>query len=390
MNTESKSGLSPQSPPPASASGLEELRLQIDQTDQALVGLLARRKGLVMEVANVKKVQGLPTHHPAREEDLISARRAQAVAAGLDPDYIEDLFRTVMRNSRVGQLSTLARRGIRPGAQVLIVGGRGSMGRLFVRCFTQSGYSVRVLDVDDWPQVQTLTQGIDLALLAVPIAVTPTVALQLGPHLPASCVLCDITSLKSEPVAAMLRAHPGPVVGLHPLFGPDTVSLDKQIVVTSPGRDEEACQWLLDQFSVWGSVPVEATAEEHDRTMGIVQALRHFATFAFGDYLCTRQVPIPRTLEVSSPIYRLELGMVGRLFAQDPALYAEIIFATPERRAMLRDFIESLNRHLDMVDQGDQQAFIEQFRKVAEWFGPFSEQAMRESTFLIEKLVHRF
>jgi chorismate mutase/prephenate dehydrogenase len=166
--------------------------------------------------------------------------------------------------------------------------------------------------------------------------------------------------------------------------------MDKQIVVVSPGRDGAACQWLLDQLAVWGSVLVEAEADEHDRTMGIVQALRHFATFAFGEYLCAREVPISRTLEVSSPIYRLELGMVGRLFAQDPSLYAEIIFATPERRAMLRDFIESLNRHLEMVDRGDKQEFIKQFTKVADWFGPFSEQAMRESNFLIEKLVHRF
>jgi chorismate mutase / prephenate dehydrogenase len=273
---------------------------------------------------------------------------------------------------------------------VLIVGGRGSMGSLLVRWFTQSDYAVRVLDVDDWPQVKELTRDIDLALLAVPIAVTPAVALQLGPHLPPECVLCDITSLKQEPLEAMLRAHAGPVVGLHPLFGPATVSMDKQIVVAIPGRAGGACHWLLDQLAVWGNVLVEATAEEHDRMMGIVQALRHFATFAFGEYLCARQVPISRTLDVSSPIYRLELGMVGRLFAQDPALYAEIIFATPERRALLRDFIESLNRHLAMVDRGDKQAFIEQFRKVADWFGPFSEQAMRESTFLIEKLTHRF
>jgi len=390
MNTESNDSPLPASTPASTPSGLEELRRQIDQTDQELVALLVRRKRLVMQVANVKKERGLPTHHPAREEDLISARRAQAVAAGLDADYVEDLFRTVMRNSRVGQLDTLGRRSVRPGAQVLIVGGRGSMGRLFVRRFTQSGYSVRVLDVDDWPRVGDLTQGIDLALIAVPIAVTSDVARQLGPYLPPQCVLCDITSLKTGPVAAMLQGHAGPVVGLHPLFGPDTVSMDKQIVVTTSGRDADACQWLIDQFSVWGSVPVEATPEEHDRTMGIVQALRHFATFAFGEYLCAREVPIPRTLEVSSPIYRLELGMVGRLFAQDPALYAEIIFATPERRALLRDFIESLNRHLEMVDRGDRQMFIEQFRKVASWFGPFSEQAMRESTFLIEKLVHRF
>ena len=36
-----------------------------------------------------------------------------------------------------------------------------------------------------------------------------------------------------------------------------------------------ACQWLLEQLAVWGNVLVEATAEEHDRMMGIVQALRH-------------------------------------------------------------------------------------------------------------------
>ncbi len=390
MNKEAHDALPLASATSGSANALEELRRQIDHTDRDLVALLARRKGLVMQVANVKKEHGLPTHHPAREEDLISTRRAQAVQAGLDPDYVEDLFRTMMRNSRVGQLNTLGRRSVRPGAKVLIVGGKGSMGSLFARCFTQSDYAVRILDVDDWPQVRELTSGIDLALLAVPIALTPAVALELGPHLPKDCVLCDITSLKSEPLAAMLRAHAGPVVGLHPLFGPNTVSMDKQIVVTTPGRESAACQWVLDQLSVWGSLAVDATAEEHDWMMGIVQALRHFATFAFGEYLCAREVPISRTLDVSSPIYRLELGMVGRLFAQDPALYAEIIFATPERRALLRDFIESLNRHLDMVDRGDKQAFIEQFKKVAAWFGPFSEQALRESSFLIEKLVHRF
>ncbi len=61
--------------------------------------------------------------------------------------------------------------------------------------------------------------------------------------------------------------------------------------------------------------------------MGIVQSLRHFATFAFGQFLKRRQISLSRTLEFSSPIYRLELGMVGRLFAQDSSLYSEIIFA---------------------------------------------------------------
>ena len=375
---------------PAQKAELEELRVQIDTIDRRLVELLAQRLQVVQQVTKVKQKHDLPTFHPAREENLISARRAQAVDAGLDPDYVEDLFRTVLRHSRVGQLDTLGRRGVRPGAKILIVGGRGQMGRFFADWLRRSDCEVRVLDRDGWPNVRSLTKDIDLCILAVPIDITAAVAAQVGPHLPPTCILADITSLKQMPLEAMLRSHRGPVVGLHPLFGPATTTMDKQIVVVVPGRHMDQCQWLLDQLTVWGNVLVETTAAEHDEIMGIVQALRHFATFAFGQFMHSRGVPIPRTLELSSPIYRLELAMVGRLFAQDPELYAEIVFATPERLALLKDFILSLQQNLGLVERGDKAEFVARFRKVAEWFGPFSEQAMRESTFLVEKLVHRF
>ena len=166
--------------------------------------------------------------------------------------------------------------------------------------------------------------------------------------------------------------------------------MDKQIIVACAGRGDAACQWILEQLTIWGAVIVPASAQEHDRIMEIVQALRHFATFCFGDFLSQHNIPLERTLEFSSPIYRLELGMVGRLFAQDSALYAEIIFATPERRELLKSYVHSLARHIDMLDRNDKEGFIRQFNTVAQWFGPFGEQAMRESTFIIDKLIERF
>jgi len=389
MNTQD-----PRSVDPANANSpaetMEELRRQIDAIDTQLVNLLVQRRHVVERVAEVKREHDLPVFHPAREENLISARRAQAVQAGLDPDYIEDLFRTMLRRSRVGQLETLGRRGARPGAKVLVIGGKGGMGRFFCRWLTLSDYEVRVIDREDWPAVEALARDAELCLLAVPIDVTASVAVRIAPHLPPNCVLADITSLKQAPLKAMLAAHPGPVLGLHPLFGPTTTSMDKQIVVVTPGRQPDSCKWVLEQLAVWGNVVVETTPEEHDEIMGIVQALRHFATFAFGQFLHARAVPIARTLELSSPIYRLELAMVGRLFAQDPWLYAEIVFATPERLALLKEFIQSLQQNLEMIEGGNKQEFVARFRTIAEWFGPFSEQALRESTFLVDKLVHRF
>jgi chorismate mutase/prephenate dehydrogenase len=264
------------------------------------------------------------------------------------------------------------------------------MGRYFVRWFGDAGYRVSTLERNDWAAAAERCREVDLVLLCVPIDVTGTVARQLGPYLPPKCVLADITSLKTDPLQAMLAAHRGPVLGLHPLFGPTTSSMDKQIVVVTPGRMDDACQWVLDQFAAWGSVVVHATPAEHDQIMGFVQALRHFATFAFGQFLCRKNASLNRSLEFSSPIYRLELGMVGRLFAQEAELYAEIIFATPQRREMLKDYIVSLSSNLEMLEKGDKNKFCEEFRRVSEWFGPFGEQAIRESSYLIDKLIERF
>jgi chorismate mutase/prephenate dehydrogenase len=366
------------------------LRDKIDAIDAKILSLLARRQAQVEKVVALKKVHSIPVYHPAREEDLISRLRLQSQNHGLDPDFMEDLYRVILRQSRVNQTQKMEVKGVRPDAKVLVIGGEGQMGGLFASLFTKSGYEVKILTEHNWDHARDLCKDIDLALVCVPIERTVQVIEKISPFLPSTALLADLTSIKKEPVARMLSAHKGPVLGVHPLFGPTMSCLDKQIIVVTPGRDQAASKWFTEQLGLWGAVIVESTPEEHDEIMEIVQALRHFATFCFGDFLCHRQAKLSRTLEFSSPIYRLELGMVGRLFAQDPALYAQIIFATKERRALLKEFILSLGRHVEMLETNNKQLFVDQFHHVAQWFGPFSDQAMRESTFLIDKLIERF
>lgn len=388
--TENNSDPAASAVPVAGADSLAALRGNIDTIDRQIVSLLAKRQREVNAVLALKKAHNLAVYHPAREENLISDRRARGTEAGLDPDYIEELFRCIIHQSRVEQTAGIAEKATRPGATVLIMGGSGGMGNYFTRYFSEAGYRVRSMGRNDWPNVAMLCKGIDLAVISVPIDVTVSVIEKIAPFLPPGCILTDLTSIKAPPMAAMLSAHPGPVVGLHPLFGPTTSTMDKQIVAVTPGRDKEACQWLIDQFSLWGGILVQTTPEEHDEIMAIVQALRHFATFAFGKFLWQRRLDLARSLEFSSPIYRLELGMVGRLFAQDAALYAEIIFASRERIELLKSYVASLADNLELLEKGSKDTFNREFAEIAEWFGSFSEQALRESTFLIDKLIERF
>jgi chorismate mutase / prephenate dehydrogenase len=389
-NRSDKEGKSENYPVESASESLESFRRKIDEIDRGLIKLLAERQAEVDRVVSLKKSRNLPVHHPAREENMISERRSIGNRMGLDPDYLEELFRAIMRRSRVEQTESISRKGIRPGSVVLIVGGTRGMGKYFLNWFNRSGYITRSMGSKDWEDINSLCSGIDLALISVPIESTESVIRRISPYLPSGCLLADVTSTKSGPMDAMMDAYKGPVVGLHPLFGPTTSSMDKQIIVTIPGRDIDACKWLNDQLAAWGAVLVQSDPKEHDDMMAVVQALRHFATFVFGRFLFMHKVDLFRTLEFSSPIYRLELGMVGRLFAQDPGLYSEIIFASPERRSLLRSYIDSITGCIAMVEQEDKEEFARQFRKISEWFGPFSGQAMRESTFLIDKLIERF
>ncbi|MCD6292963.1 MAG: bifunctional chorismate mutase/prephenate dehydrogenase [Deltaproteobacteria bacterium] len=377
-------------------SQLAHLRGQIDDLDHQLVELLARRQEVVEEVVAFKKERQLSVYHPAREADMIDIRRRHSREVGLDPDYLEEIFRSIMRYSRSTQTAEISRVGVKPGAKILLVGGGGGMGRLFCRWFRASGYEVRILEVDDWDRAAELCSGIDMAIISVPIAVPVRTIIRLAPYLSEDCILADLTSVKELSVKAMLENFSGPVLGFHPMFGSDTPTMERQIMVVTPGRERPEDRWPAEQFAAWGGVVVRAEAGEHDEIMAVVQALRHFATFTFGRFLYQRRINLNRTLEFSSPIYRLELDMVGRLFAQDPELYSEIIFATPKRLDLLRDYLESFKNNLEMIADNDldsgpgRESFVTEFRQIAEWFGPFSDQAIRESGYLINKLIERF
>ena len=87
----------------ARSPALQEARDHIDALDQELVALLARRTGLVLRAGRAKAELNLPVHDPEREAAQLQARRDWAAASGLDPLGVEEVFRAVLRASRMAQ-----------------------------------------------------------------------------------------------------------------------------------------------------------------------------------------------------------------------------------------------------------------------------------------------
>lgn len=370
------------------AEELNVLRDKIDAVDKQLIDLLAARLALVGEVGEVKSRHGLPIYAPDREASMLARRRAEAEQLGVPGDLIEDVLRRVMRESYASEKDT-GFKCIKPDlGKVVIIGGQGQLGRLFGHMFSLSGYWVETLEQADWARADEILAGAGLVMVAVPIDITCQIIDRLG-NLPTHCLLVDVTSVKAAPLEHMLAVHQGPVLGLHPMFGPDVASLAKQVIVCCQGRNPAASQWLLDQMTIWGARLQQVEAKAHDEAMTLIQALRHFATFAYGWHLSREQANLDRLLSLSSPIYRLELAMVGRLFAQDPHLYADIILSSPQNLAMIRRYYQNFGEALGLLDRGDRDGFIEAFSQVSGFFGEHADQFLRESRMLLAQANDR-
>ena len=362
---------------------LNQYREQIDAIDQSLVELLARRAKLTRQVGEYKREQGLPIYLPEREAELLAKRGAEAEAHGISSELVEDLLRRIMRESYRTQDATF--NCVNPAfGKVVVIGGGGALGSLFVSLLERSHYQVKVFEVDDWQRADELLSDAAMVIISVPIRATIDVINQL-PKLKDDCLLVDLTSVKQPPLEAMLQQHPGPVLGLHPMFGPDVPGLIKQIIVVSHGRKPEAYEWFLKQMSIWGARLCESEAGAHDEAMAFIQVVRHFTTYVYGKHLSEEDPSLNELMQFSSPIYRLELAMVGRLFAQDPVLYTDIIFGSEAGLNLLKRLHKRFGDALELLEEGDEDSFIASFQKTADWFGDYAQQALGESRRLLQK-----
>lgn len=364
---------------------LNDLRSEIDSLDRELIQLFSKRLELVSQVGKVKHQHGLPIYAPDREIAMLQARRLEAEKAGISPDLIEDVLRRFMRESYTNE-NQFGFKTVNPNIKkIVIVGGYGKLGGLFARYLRASGYPISVLERDDWDVAKSILANADAVIVSVPIANTLETIERLKPYLTENMLLADLTSVKREPLAKMLAIHKGAVLGLHPMFGPDIASMAKQVVVRCDGRFPERYEWLLEQIQIWGAKIYQTDAVEHDHNMTYVQALRHFSTFANGLHLSKQPVNLANLLALSSPIYRLELAMIGRLFAQDAELYADIIMDKAENLEVIESLKQTYEEALTFFENHDRQGFIDAFHQVREWFGEYSEQFLKESHQLLQQ-----
>lgn len=231
--------------------------------------------------------------------------------------------------------------------EIGIIGGKGDMGRWFVRFFEGQGYSVHVADKGEGMSLDEMGKRCPVVLVSVPVSVTRSVIEQIGPVMGTDALLMDITSLKVEPVEAMLRFAQCDVIGTHPLFGPEVPSLDGYSFVICPARPGKGkwLSWLRTLLKENGARLVETSPEEHDRFMSIIQGLNHFNTMTFGLVMNAMGTDIEALKPFMTPIFEEKTRIIKEVFSHNARMYAEILTGNPYLPAILEQY-ESTMREL--------------------------------------------
>ncbi|WP_374655357.1 chorismate mutase [Dongia sp.] len=95
---------------------MNDVRDAIDALDREIVTLLADRLHFIGEAARIKNSRDA-VRDEARIEDVIAKIRAAATATGMNPDFIEPLYRDLVERSIAHEFALFDRRHADKGSR---------------------------------------------------------------------------------------------------------------------------------------------------------------------------------------------------------------------------------------------------------------------------------
>ena len=253
-----------------------------------------------------------------------------------------------------------------------IIGGTGAMGQWLKATFAHAGYDVLIAGrKTDLTYAECVAHS-DVVLMNVPIRNTDEMISAVGPLLGKGQLLVDNTSIKTQPVAAMLKAAGAEVevLGMHTVFGPEAASLHGQnVVFTRTDRSAALSEEFEHIFYKHGARITYTDCEHHDRQMAFHQNLEHFTKLVLAEVLC-ESFDDPDSLDrFSSPNSRASLATIGRVLHIDLDLLAQIQSWNLQGPDMIRKFIDVATRLGQAVEKNDMHALQKSVEKSAGQLG---------------------
>lgn len=252
----------------------------------------------------------------------------------------------------------------------ILILGAGKMGAFFTDLLSFD-HEVAVYDIDPKrlrfmynTQRFTSLDEIDifepeLIINAVSLKYTLTVFDQVIPHLPKSCILSDISSVKTG-FREYYEACGFRYVSTHPMFGPTFANLgklnDENAIIINEGDYMGRC-FFKDLYSRLGLNIFEYTFEEHDQTVAYSLSIPFISTFAFAAVMKHQDAP--------GTTFKRHMQIAKGVLSEDDTLLREILF-NPYTKGQVEQIRSEMKEIIEIIDTRDEehmQKYLTKIRK---------------------------
>lgn len=197
----------------------------------------------------------------------------------------------------------------------------------------------------------------ELVVNAVTVKYTISAFKEVMPHLPADCIISDISSVKTG--LKDFYEHCGHrYVSTHPMFGPTFANLNQlsheNAIIISEG-DYMGRIFFKDLYSRLGLNIYEYSFEEHDKTVAYSLSIPFVSTFVFAAVMKHQDAP--------GTTFKRHMNIAKGVLNEDDFLLQEILF-NPYTSEQVEQIRTELKLLLEIIDNKDAEGMKEYLTKI--------------------------
>ena len=197
----------------------------------------------------------------------------------------------------------------------------------------------------------------ELVINAVTVKFTIQAFEEILPYLPESCILSDISSVKTD--LAQWYAQCGhPFVSTHPMFGPTFANLnqlsEENAIIITEG-DYMGRIFFKELYRGLGLNIYEYSFDEHDRTVAYSLSIPFVSTFVFAAVMKHQDAP--------GTTFKRHMQITRGVLNEDDYLLQEILF-NPYTHDQVAHIGKELHELLDIIDRKDSAAMKAYLTKI--------------------------
>ncbi len=354
---------------------LARLRAALRRTDRQIGAAVERRLLIAREIGETKRGRGLPVRDYAVERQVVARWRSAMEEIGVPPERGEELARWLVEEAvRVEERVGEAPEDRRKAADILVIGGAGSMGRWLAEFFLAGGHRVGVCDprasegIRPEFRVETdlsrAARQADVIVVATPMRAAPAVYRELW-RTGTRATIFDILSIKAPLLPTIRRGRKAGfhLTSVHPLFGPTARTLSGRNLLVLDCGDASANRVAERLFRASSLSVHRLPIGDHDALMAEVLALPHATSLLFTLAL-VRAGHAPGNLARAAPTsFARQAEVAWVVTGENPQLSYDIQALNPVSEALFDRMADALETLRAIVRRGDQAGYRELVRE---------------------------